>query len=81
MKWSFMGSDIRQMMNEPQDPLFITPQMIEDLKKQNKTGPQIIASQTDIQRHGLTIIFSVSGPSDERLCCSGTVVRRECGYL
>ena len=81
MKWSFMGSDIRQMMNEPQDPLFITPQMIEDLKKQNKTGPQIIASQTDIQRHGLTIIFSVSGPSDERLSCSGTVVRRECGHL
>ena len=60
-KWSFLGSDIRHMMNTTQDPLFLTPDMLEEISSSAAGESEFISSQTDIQRNGITIIFSASG--------------------
>ena len=60
-KWSFVGSDIRHMMNTTQDPLFLTPDMLEEISSSAAGESEFISSRTDIQRNGITIIFSASG--------------------
>ena len=60
-KWTFLGSDIRQMMNTPSDPLFLTPRFMSELSSTTPASAEILSSQTDFQRNGVTLIFSVSG--------------------
>lgn len=57
-KWSLLGSEIRQMMNKPSDPLFLTT---ENMVDQPANQSEVLASQTDFQRNGIALVFTTSG--------------------
>eukprot|EP00210_Caulerpa_lentillifera_P008652 g8251.t1 len=60
-KWSLLGSEIRYMMNEPSDPLFLTTDDVRDDGLIVVNQSEILASQTDFQRNGVSLIFTTSG--------------------